>query len=81
MFYNVFRRVSALLPSLARLGVGRLLYQGGLETLPAQARDMERFTYSSARAARSLRDEFAELPTSPRRPVRFRTSATGRWSS
>ena len=25
---------------------------------------MERFTYSSARAARSLRDEFAELPTS-----------------
>jgi pimeloyl-ACP methyl ester carboxylesterase len=64
MFYNVFRRVSALLPSLARLGVGRLLYQGGFETLPVQARDMERFTYSSARAARSLRDEFAELPTS-----------------
>ena len=25
---------------------------------------MQRFTYSSARAARSLRDEFAELPTS-----------------
>jgi hypothetical protein len=44
--------------------VGRLLYHGGFETLPAQARDMERFTYSSARAARSLRDEFAELPTS-----------------
>jgi hypothetical protein len=32
--------------------------------MPAKARDMQRFTYSSARAARSLRDEFAELPTS-----------------
>lgn len=64
VFYNVFRRVSALLPSVARLGVGRLLYHGGFDGLPAEARDMERFTYSSARAARSLRDEFAELPTS-----------------
>jgi pimeloyl-ACP methyl ester carboxylesterase len=64
MFYNVFRRVSALLPSLARLGVGRVFYHGGFEGLPAKARDMKRFTYSSARAARSLRDEFAELPTS-----------------
>jgi pimeloyl-ACP methyl ester carboxylesterase len=64
VFYNVFRRVSALLPSLARLGVGRLLYHADFESLPANARDMQRFTYSSARAARSLRDEFAELPTS-----------------
>ena len=47
-FYSVFRRVSALLPSLARLGVGRLI--SGPD--------------SSARSARSLRDEFAELPTS-----------------
>jgi pimeloyl-ACP methyl ester carboxylesterase len=46
-FYSVFRRVSALLPSLARLGVGRLV--SGPD--------------SSARSARSLRDEFAELPT------------------
>jgi pimeloyl-ACP methyl ester carboxylesterase len=64
MFYKGFRRVSALLPSLARLGVGRLLYRAGFESLPATARDMQRLTYSSARAARSLRDEFAELPTS-----------------
>jgi pimeloyl-ACP methyl ester carboxylesterase len=63
VFYTVFRRVSALLPSVARLGVGRLLYHGGFDGLPAEARDMERFTDSSARAARSLRDEFAELPT------------------
>ncbi len=64
VFYSGFRRVFALLPSLARLGVGRLLYHAGFDSLPAKARDMERFTYSSARAARSLRDEFAELPTS-----------------
>jgi pimeloyl-ACP methyl ester carboxylesterase len=49
-FYNVFRRVSALLPSLARLGVARLVDQGDSPSLPEQAR--------------SLRDEFAELPTS-----------------
>ena len=64
VFYSGFRRVSALLPSLARLGAGRVLYHAGFDTWPAKARDMQRFTYSSARAARSLRDEFAELPTS-----------------
>jgi pimeloyl-ACP methyl ester carboxylesterase len=64
VFYSVFSRVFALLPSLARLGVGRVLYHTGLEGLPEKARDMQRFTYSSTRAARSLRDEFAELPTS-----------------
>jgi len=64
VFYNGFRRVSGLLPSLARVGVVRVLYHAGFEGLPAKARDMQRFTYSSARAARSLRDEFVELPTS-----------------
>ena len=64
VFYNGFRRVSALLPSLARVGVGRVLYHAGFDGLPANVRDMQRFTYSSTRAARSLRDEFAELPTS-----------------
>ena len=64
VFYNGFRRVSALLPSLARIGVGRVLYHDGFDGLPANVRDMQRFTYSSTRAARSLRDEFSELPTS-----------------
>jgi pimeloyl-ACP methyl ester carboxylesterase len=63
VFYNRFRRVFALLPSLARVGVGRLIYHDGFGGLPVEARDMQRFTYSSARSARSLRDEFAELPT------------------
>ena len=56
-FYSRFRRVFALLPSLARLGVGRLV--SGPD--------------SSARSARSLRDEFAELPTSLAQARSFQT--------
>jgi pimeloyl-ACP methyl ester carboxylesterase len=49
-FYRVFRRVSGVLPSMARLGVGRLVMPADEGSVPAHAR--------------SLRDEFAELPTS-----------------
>jgi pimeloyl-ACP methyl ester carboxylesterase len=49
-FYHRFRRLFALLPSLARLGVGRLVSRAGSGNVPANAR--------------SLTDEFAELPTS-----------------
>lgn len=62
-FYAVLRRVCALLPSLARLGVGRLLSHGGVDGLPPASREMQRFSDSSARGARSLRDEVIELPT------------------
>ena len=64
-FYSGFRRVSALFPSLARLGVGRLVFHAGFANLPAPARNMQRLHYSSARQYHSLRHEFAELPTSP----------------
>jgi pimeloyl-ACP methyl ester carboxylesterase len=63
-FYNLFRRASALLPSIARLGVGRLVSHAQFGSLPAHAREMQRFNYASARVYRSVRDEFAELPTS-----------------
>jgi hypothetical protein len=63
-FYNRFRRISALLPSLARIGVGRLVFHSGFASLPGRARDMQRLHYSSARHYRSLPDECAELPTS-----------------
>jgi pimeloyl-ACP methyl ester carboxylesterase len=62
-FYRVFRRVSALLPSLARLGVGRVVAYFGSRNLPADASDFERIGNASARWYRSLRDEFAKLPT------------------
>lgn len=64
LFYSVFRRVSALLPSLARLGVARLFDPAGYGSLPATAGDRLRLTHSSVRLFRSLRDEFAQLPTS-----------------
>jgi pimeloyl-ACP methyl ester carboxylesterase len=61
-FYNRFRRIFALLPSLARLGVGRLVPAD--RGLPQPARDVQRRHHVSARLYRSLRDEFAELPAS-----------------
>jgi pimeloyl-ACP methyl ester carboxylesterase len=62
-FYRNFRRIFALFPSLARIGVGRLIYHADFGNLPAHVRDMQRASHSSARSSRSLRDEFAELPT------------------
>src|SRR5688572_1980923 len=61
-FYSAFRRISALLPSLARLGVGRLVPPD--RALPEPARDTQHLHHASPRLYRSLRDEFAELPTS-----------------
>jgi len=61
-FYDAFRRIFPLWPSLARLGVGRLLPRDG--DLPQPAREMEHRHHASARLYRSLRDEFAALPAS-----------------
>ena len=61
-FYRAFRRLSALLPSLARLGVGRLVPPD--RALPEPTRDIQHLHHASPRLYRSLRDEFAELPTS-----------------
>jgi len=60
-FYSAFHRIYAVLPTLARLGVGRVVVPADLE-LPAQVRDMQRVHHASARLYRSLRDEFEELP-------------------
>jgi pimeloyl-ACP methyl ester carboxylesterase len=62
-FLSTYRTASALLPSLARLGVFRLADLTSYGGLPAQARNAERATQSSAELARSTRDEFAELQT------------------
>lgn len=63
-FYARYRRVFAVLPSLARLGVGRFVFRDAFKHLPEPARSMERFSHSSARLWRSLHREFMELPTS-----------------
>jgi pimeloyl-ACP methyl ester carboxylesterase len=62
-FYEMFRRVSALLPSLSRIGVGRVMYQSVYSDLPAMARDEQRAFWATPRHARSVRDEFSELRT------------------
>jgi len=60
--YEVYRRVSALFPSLARLGVGRLAYRSAFDSLPEQSQREERAFWSTARLARSQRDEWGQAP-------------------
>jgi pimeloyl-ACP methyl ester carboxylesterase len=60
--YSALHRASALFPSLARLGVFRLVNQVAPDPLPVPARDEERAVVSTASLNRIQRDEFAELP-------------------
>src|SRR3989440_1282339 len=60
--YGTLRRASALFPSLARLGVFRLVNQFASDPLPVPTRDAERAVISTANLNRIQRDEFAELP-------------------
>jgi pimeloyl-ACP methyl ester carboxylesterase len=60
--YDMWRRASALLPPLARLGLGRPAFGTGFADLPPDARDRERALASSARDLRGQRDEWSQLP-------------------
>src|SRR5215208_7646502 len=63
-FYSMWRRGSALLPTLARAGIARIYSLGiGSSTLPPDARRQARAFSSSPRELRADRDEFAELRT------------------
>jgi pimeloyl-ACP methyl ester carboxylesterase len=62
-FYSIMRRVSALLPTLARAGVARVYSLGSFSSLPPDARRQARAFGSSPRELRADRDEFAELRT------------------
>jgi pimeloyl-ACP methyl ester carboxylesterase len=59
--YNVLRRVTALAPSLARLGLMRLVYASLSAGLPPEARAEENAFWSTASHNRSMRDEVAGL--------------------
>jgi pimeloyl-ACP methyl ester carboxylesterase len=61
-FYSMFRRVSAVFPSLARVGIGRLTLGRGFAGLPPSAREDARAFASSPRELRSDRLEFLMLP-------------------
>ena len=63
-FYNGFRRAVGLAPSLARLGVGRLIASTAAAGLPPEVRAEERAFASTASSARSLRDEVVSLKAS-----------------
>lgn len=60
-FYNVLRKGTGLLPSVARLGGMRLFYTTAVAGLPPQARSEERADWSRPSHYRSLRDEVLEL--------------------
>ena len=60
-FYQMYRRVSAVLPSLSRFGVSRIISDMSHGDLPEPARDEERAFLSTPRHNRSVRDEFSEL--------------------
>jgi len=72
-FLNTYRTVTALFPSLARIGVFRLVDLASYGSLPPQARDEERATQSSAELARSQHDEFAELQTALKQAQALKT--------
>jgi len=60
--YRIIRRATALFPSLARLGLFRLVNLFASDPLPLPTRDEERAVVSTASLNRIQRDEFAELP-------------------
>lgn len=62
-FYSVWRRASALLPTLSRAGFGRLVLDTGYATLPPDARDALRAFAAEPRELRANHAEFAELRT------------------
>jgi pimeloyl-ACP methyl ester carboxylesterase len=72
-FYEGFRRVQAVFPSLARLGVARLANHSGFAGLPPRAQSEERALWSTARQARSQHDEWAEAPEVMRQARSLRT--------
>ncbi len=70
-FYETFRRASAVLPTLARLGIGRVTAQLAHDDLPQPELDQQRALASTPRHYRSLRDEFSELRTAMRQAAQL----------
>lgn len=60
--YAVSRRMTALFPTLARLGAARLVPPSGYSDLPAAAAAQARAFAVSARGMRGIRDEFSVYP-------------------
>jgi pimeloyl-ACP methyl ester carboxylesterase len=62
-FYSAYRRVSGVLPILARLGIGRVVAATQFSGLPTQARRQEQAFAATASEFRGMNDEWSQLPT------------------
>jgi pimeloyl-ACP methyl ester carboxylesterase len=60
-FYEMFRRASAVFPTLSRFGVGRAAYAAAYDELPTAAREDQAAFWSTPRHSRSVRDEFSRI--------------------
>jgi pimeloyl-ACP methyl ester carboxylesterase len=61
--YALSRRITALFPPLARLGMARLFLGNGFTDLPPTARDQEQAFASTAHELNGQRDEWSQLPS------------------
>jgi pimeloyl-ACP methyl ester carboxylesterase len=61
-FYSMWKRVSALMPSAARTGLGKMMLRSGFGSLPPRARDAARAFNSTPRQQTASRLEFLQLP-------------------
>jgi len=75
--YESYRRVSALFPSLARFGVGRVAYRKAFDSLPARSRHEQLAFWPTPRMARSQRDEWAEAPAAMRQALELTSLGDG----
>jgi pimeloyl-ACP methyl ester carboxylesterase len=62
-FYEMYRRASAVMPPLARLGLGRLVNDRAFTELPPPQRNQERAFLATPRHNRSIRDEVNQIRT------------------
>jgi pimeloyl-ACP methyl ester carboxylesterase len=72
-FYEIYHRVVALYPSLARMGIGRLAYRSNFDSLPPSTMSAARAISWTARQARSERDEYAKAPALMRQASELKT--------
>ena len=72
-FYELFRRASALVPTLMRTGIGRLVYSSAYSDIPSPSKDQERNFWGSPELWRSQRDEFSVIRTSLRQAQELKT--------
>jgi pimeloyl-ACP methyl ester carboxylesterase len=72
-FYEMFRRASAVMPTLSRFGVSRLINATSYGDLPEPERTQERELLSTPEHNRSVRDEFNQIRVAMGQAAELRT--------